>query len=424
MSEMTVLSKASLENALKISNPREAAAALLNYKHFRTLGDVIRSFCDAPDLKNTLVDGLLKWSPESKREAVDRKVRNWLAGRNQNVAKKDMFILAHTMKLTLERTNEFLKMAVGEGIHWRDPEDMAWSYAVIHQLSPERTGQLLERVNQAVGSADGSKPDAAAGSTMEVYEKLQPALFGSEDDLVLFVAAERERLGTFHNTAHRIFVRYMTLLEDGFSDEDVEALFDEMSQKERRQKEAEAADRRKTAQQKAEKEGAAIAERFDDDGDTEMYRPDGLTARDVLETYLYRTLVPSKEDKNAKKTDAFFAIRHSIRQNWPDEFTLSRMKNRQIDVSRKALILLFLATDGSNSDYESFDDEEEYTQEEAFEDIYTRLNLMLTSCGFAKLDPRSAFDWMVLFCISSGDLWESDGRIRNMLIEMFSHETA
>jgi len=39
-----------------------------------------------------------------------------------------------------------------------------------------------------------------------------------------------------------------------------------------------------------------------------------------------------------------------------------------------------------------------------------------------KLDPRSAFDWMVLFCISTGDLWESDERIQAMLLEMFPKE--
>lgn len=172
------------------------------------------------------------------------------------------------------------------------------------------------------------------------------------------------------------------------------------------------------------KVGEAEAKRYDDYGDTKLYKPDHMTVRDVLETYLYRSLVPGTEKENAKKTDAFFAIRNSIRQNWPDEYTFSKMKNQKIDVSRKALILLFLATDGSNSVYENLeDDEEAYTQEEAFEDIYTRLNLMLTSCGFAKLDPRSAFDWMVLFCISSGDLWESDERIQNMLIEMFPQET-
>ena len=47
---------------------------------------------------------------------------------------------------------------------------------------------------------------------------------------------------------------------------------------------------------------------------------------------------------------------------------------------------------------------------------------MLNSCGFLKLDPRSPFDWMILFCISTGDLWESDARLRTMLTEMFPEE--
>ena len=426
MDNMTVLSQQHFECALKIASTKDAAETLRNYKHFRTLGDVLNTFCDDRNVKKTLVDGLLDWFPESNRDSVDRKVRNWLAGKNQNIDKADAFILAHVLGLTLEKTNEFLKLAAGEGIHWRDPEDIVWSYAILHHLTPGKTHDLLERMNLLYNASDGRKPNVAGGYTKEVYDKLQAVLYGTEEGLLNFIAAEREKLGTFHNTAYQMFLQFMTLLEEGFSDDDIEILFREMTQKEKKQKEAEAADRKETARKEAAAAGVAFGESkrptiSDLDGDTELYQPESLSTRDVLETYLYRNLVPAREDKNAKKTDPFYAIRHSIRQNWPDEFTLSRMKNRQIDVSRKVMILLFLATNGSNSDYED-PDEEAYTQEEAFVDIYTRLNLMLTSCGFLKLDPRSAFDWMVLFCISTGDLWESDERIQAMLSEMFPKE--
>lgn len=427
MENMTVLSRQQFECALKIASTEEAAEVLLNYKHFRTLGDVLNSFCDGANVKKTLVDGLLDWFPDSNRDSVDRKVRNWLAGRNQSIDKADAFILAHVLGLTLDKTNEFLKMTVGEGIHWRDPEDIVWSYAILHQLTPDKIRNLLERMNLLYKSSDGKKPSIAGGYTMEVYEKMQSVLFGSEEELLNFIAAGRENLGVFHNTAYQMFMQFMKLLEKGFADDDIEMLFREMTQKEKKKKEAEAADRKETARREVAMAGVTFDENrkitlSDLDGDTELYQPESLTTRDVLETYLYRNLVPAKEDKRAKKTDPFFAIRHSIRQNWPDEFTLSRMKNRQIDVGRKVLILLFLATDGSNSDYEDLNEEEEYSQEETFQDIYTRLNLMLTSCGFLKLDPRSAFDWMVLFCISTGDLWESDARIQSMLLEMFPKE--
>ena len=426
MDNMTVLSQQQFEYAMKIANTKEAAEALRNYKHFRTLGDVLKSFCDDPNVKKILVDGLLAWFPESNRDATDRKVRNWLAGRNQKFDKETAFVLSHVLELTLDKANEFLKMAVGEGIHWRDPEDIVWSYVILHHLSPEKTRNLLERMHLLYKSSAGEKPNVAGGYTREVYEKLQPVLFGTEEGLLDFIKAEQENLGMFHNTAYQMFMQFMMLLEEGFSDDDVEMLFREMTQKEKKKKEEEAAERKETVRKEAEAAGIPFDENkkitfADLDGDTELYQPQSLTTRDVLETYLYRNLVPAREDATAKKTDPFFAIRHSIRQNWPDESTLSRMKNRQIDVGRKVLILLFLATNGSNTDYEDLE-EEAYTQEEAFLDIYTRLNLMLTACGFLKLDPRSAFDWMVLFCISTGDLWDSDERIQAMLLEMFPKE--
>lgn len=427
MDNMTILSQQQFECALKITSVQEAAEALRSYQHFRTLGDVLKAFCDDSVEKKTLVAGLLEWFPESKKDAVDKKVRNWLAGKNQLREKADAFILAHILNLTLDKTNEFLKLAVGEGIHWRDPEEIVWSYAILHHLSPDRTRALLEHAKRLNQSSNDGKLSAAGSYTTEVFDEIQPVLLGSEEGLISFITAEREKLGKLHNTAYQMFMRYITLLEKGFADDDIEMLYREMTQKEKKQKAADAAARKETARKEAEAAGIVLDENkeftFSElEGDTELYQPEKLTTRDVLEAYLYRSLVPAREEEHTRRTDPFFAIRHSIRRNWPDEFTLSKMKNRQTDVSRKALILLFLATDGSNSEFEGLDEEEQYTQEEAFQDIYIRLNLMLTSCGFLKLDPRSAFDWMVLFCISTGDLWESDARIQSMLLEIFPTE--
>lgn len=83
-------------------------------------------------------------------------------------------------------------------------------------------------------------------------------------------------------------------------------------------------------------------------------------------------------------------------------------------------MLLFLATDGTDSSFAETDDFEEYeTSDELFLSVYTRLNLMLSSSGFQQLDPRSPFDRMILFCIAAGDLWESDDRLQKILTSIF-----
>ena len=91
------------------------------------------------------------------------------------------------------------------------------------------------------------------------------------------------------------------------------------------------------------------------------------------------------------------------------------MKSRKTDVTRKVLILLFLATDAGPD----FDEEEEPTRDEVFQDLYQRLNDMLNLCGFSALDPRAPFDWLILYCICVPDMFDVDARMRAMFKTMF-----
>ena len=54
MENMTMLSRQQLESAMNLSTTEDAANALLHYQHFRTLGDVLRSFCTDPKIKEIL----------------------------------------------------------------------------------------------------------------------------------------------------------------------------------------------------------------------------------------------------------------------------------------------------------------------------------------------------------------------------------
>ena len=403
METMTVLSRDMFERTLKINTADEAVGILLGYGHFRTLGDVLRRFVPEPDIKKRLVAGLQLWFPGDKADSIDRKVRNWLNGKTLSVSKQDAYIISRILSLSLEQTDEFLGYAAGEGIHWRNPEDLVWCYSILHSLSPARTEHLMERAKAAV-SPDGNPGKQASDSyTADIREKLQPVLYRDEDALLDFLKEESRRLGNLHNTAYHLFTQYMDLLKKGYSDDGVEALFKEMTRE--------------------EKKKAQIPV----DGDIGPHKAEPITVRDILETYLYRKLIPVQARGSARAADTFSPIQRSIRQNWPDEFSLSKMEARKQDVSRKALILLFLATDGTDSDYsDGYEDPEDYedyedlaSPDEEFLSIYTRLNLMLTGCGFPRLDPRNPFDWIILFAISSGDLWESDGRLQELLGKLY-----
>ena len=431
MDDMTSLSREMFEYALHVDSIQCAAQVLLSHPHVRTMDDILAEFANTANVKKQLVDGLCQWFPESSREALDRKVRNWLNGKNQSIAKEDAFAVSRIFSLSLERANEFLKMAAGEGIHWRNPEDLVWAYSIVQNLGTEQTRLLLDQAAELCQQPAECVPIANA-YTADVFEKLKPVLYHSQEELLSFLEAQKDSLGALHNTAYQLFCQFMDILSKGYADGDVAALFQEMTAKEKKRKETEKADREATARMEREDQKLAHPlnktpdkeKRLQEmDGDTELYRPEAMSTSEILEIYLYRSLVPVKERGKGSTEASFSAIQRSIRQNWPDEATLSKMKSRKKDVTRKVLILLFLATDGFGSDFTlDEDDEEPFTQEEQFLDLYTRMNLMLTSCSFQKLDPRNPFDWMILYCISTGDLWESDQRLPAMLRATFPEE--
>lgn len=378
MEIMTELSREMYQTATKVRTVDQAIQVLHQTGNFRTLGDILRSYSGSANPKNLLVDGLMANSPSASRDSVDKKVRNWLGGRTQSLSKEDAFALAQIMHLDIRRTDTFLKLVTGEGIHWRDPEDIIWSYAIRSNLSYSKTTNLLVRYFERVAQVIYGAP-AFDSYTVDVRSDLQSMLSASEETFLENLVQEYKmgRLGVSHNTAYRLFMQYMQLLS--LADQD----------------------------------------------DLEDGEPEGkMSSRDILESYMYRQLVPVAKRGEPKDKSAFSAVQRSIRANWPDEVTISKMKSRELDVTRKVLILLFLATDGSESEFEELDEDEDIlTRDEIFQNVYSRLNRMLLSCGFQQLDPRSPFDWMVLYCICVDDLWDVDQRLKDLLQAMFQDGT-
>ncbi len=411
MENMTELTWKMFESATSICSVEQAAQALLKTGCFRTLGDTLKSYSGCDDPKSKLVNGWMELHPSENRDSVDKKVRNWLSGRTTSISKQDAFQLSIIMGLTLEETDSFLKQSCGEGIHWRNPEDIIWGYGILHRKGYAQICAMLDKYN-AIPKLPVTE-EATDVFTAEVKAKLEPVLFQSEDALLDWLSWEQASLGSCHNTACRLFDKYMNLLERAGQTENQIQRAREKSRKTRYDENAFVDLLKQSGKTDAEintilkqKKSAG----FDDK----------ITSRDILETYLYRNLVPVSRRSAQKEKTAFSAIQNSLRANWPDETTISRMRKRQQTVTRKVLILLFLATNGSNTEFEEDDEDEALeTRDEIFQDIYTRLNLLLQSCGFSVLDPRTPFDWMVLYCICVDDLWEVDQRLTDMLTAMF-----
>jgi len=398
MDEMTILSRNMFEQATRIQSVSQAAKILSDAGNMRTLADILKSFSQNENPRTLLVEGLLAAAPEANRESVDRKVRNWLSGRTASVSKSDAFLLSRILGLDLNKTDAFLKLVTGEGIHWRNPEEIIWGYGIFHDYAYPQITQLLARFSRLAPQKPKAKETEPKEYTASVKNTLELPLSGTEEELLSYLVRKQDSLGALHNTAYRLFMRYMDLLEKGYSDDDLESTFKELDKADELQ-----------AQLRA-------------DGDIGPHRSKKFSALNILETYLYRKIVPAT--KKAEPKEMFTGIQRSIRQNWPDETSLSKIKHRELDVPRKVLILLFLATDGSETEFEEWDEDEDIlSRDEIFMSIYTRLNQMLFSCGFQMLDPRSPFDWMVLYSICADEFWDVDQRLRDILLEMFPGET-
>ena len=150
MEPMTVFTRDMFELTQHINTVEDALEILLSYEHFRTLGDVLRSFASDQDIKKHLVSGLNEWFPADKSDSVDRKVRNWLNGSALSLSKQNAYVISRILELSLDQADRFLKYATGEGIHWRNPEDIVWCYSILHHTAPSKTWELLEQAETTI----------------------------------------------------------------------------------------------------------------------------------------------------------------------------------------------------------------------------------------------------------------------------------
>lgn len=334
-----------------------------------------KSVEDVKGLQICLVERLLENSPErSARAAVERKVRMWMKDGMQSISKSGAIQVSFALKLSVEEANAFLQRACGEGFHARDPEEIIFLYALRNGLNYKEALALRDAMEKK-GLLKQEKSGEKELFTEIVRQDLESRKNVAE--LEEFLRQYQGRLGSFHNTAYEIFRGYIHLLTHA---------------------------------------------EIDDGLDAEGH----MTVREVTDVYLHERLIPRirKAAKNNQEAEdlVLSALQRNIQQNWPDETSLSKMMNRQMDISRKTLILLFLATDGGEYDEELCEAE---GAEDFFEDSYSRMNGMLANCGFAPLDPRCAFDWMVLYCmcVDAEDSLLIDSRIHRFLEEIFSNQS-
>lgn len=370
---MTALTKGFYDDAVSgILTIQDAVRYLEKEAKIRSLHEKLEKFSHGRDLRRTLIEGLLENDPGREKETVERRVRGWLSSKSKicSIKKQDAIELCFILRLSIEEADQLITMIGEESLHYRDPDEIVYIFALQHGMSYREAAALYGRMREKMLNVRESKEVPEDSFTSVV--RAEVSALETEKELAVYLEQSVSRLGRYHNWAYREFVRQMEALK------------------------------------KVRPENALA-----DMGISDKKR---CTVRSIIKEYLFGdNVLYAKEKVRKKDAFVFTKIQESVSANWPDETTLSKMRSRKTDVTRKVLILLFLAT------YEEgeHEDEEELTGEAAFEEIYGCLDEMLSLCGFATLDPRAPFDWLILYCICVGDMFDIEIRMREIFKEMF-----
>ncbi|MCI8900046.1 MAG: hypothetical protein HFH76_05350 [Lachnospiraceae bacterium] len=384
--KMTAVSERIYDQAVSGSLTVSGAVDFLEKEtKMRTLREKLEKFSHGQELRAVLVQGLLRNHPGTEKDTVERRVRGWLNNpRNQTLRKNDAIELCFILGLSVEEADAFVALISEEGLHWRDPDEIVYIYALMQGMDYTEAKDLNDEMRETLSGVTESRTPAEDSFTPII--RAEVASIATREELVSYLTGAVSRLGRCHNNAYKLFMEMMDALEHP-------VLYET-------------------------EERAGLFER------------EKLTIRDVLREYLFGENVlyakglvrgnRKKEDPSSEEEKLVFTvIQEEVSSSWPDESTISKMKSRKIDVTRKVLILLFLATDPGPMDEDEEDMESALSEEERFGQLYQSLNDMLLQCGFKPIDPRSPFDWLILYCICTGDMFDVDSRMRDIFKEMF-----
>lgn len=382
MTIMTELSKYAYEEAVfEDKSIKEAVDFLEKQLKMRTLKENLAKFYKEEQLRSVLVDGLKQNHPDTSLESIKRRVRGWLNNPLGSVKKQDAIEICFILKLSVEEADALIAYISGETLHWRNPDEIVFIFALKQKKDYLYAVKLNKEMQKIFANVKEDKNPSEDSFTSVIQKEI--LALNTEEELKEYLGKAVIRLGRCHNNAYHLFMEMMDKLEHpGF---------------------------------------------YETTEYSETLGNERLTIREILREYFYENNVmyakkmarESKKKNSTSKEEKFVlsVIQKNISNSWPDETVLSKMKSRKTDVTRKVLILLFLATD-TGLDF----DDEEPTKDEIFQDLYSRLNDMLALCGFQQLDPRNPFDWLILYCICVQDITEVDTRMKQMLRELFGEE--
>lgn len=346
--------------AKECQTPKEAVDFLKSGMRLRTFSDIICRLYPGKDLENRLTDRLFAFCGAN----ADTTQRDSIRRKVQN--------WLHNRNLPTDREDVF-QIAFALEL---DEKQTDWLLAQvfdagIHYRNEKeiiyafslRNHQSYEKASVCAKTfAERKSASDTTGNAVTKLLKMEFEQLPPDEDIINFMMKHSESFGKNHNTAYQYFIQMLDLLT-------------------------------------GEKSGE------------EVYSMEYIT-----EQYL-RMNMP--EDK---KVSGYSDIQRMVKKYWPGVRNIKEMKNRNEDVTRKALLLLYIVTGGVWTETYDELDEAYVTSEEMLIEHCKRINKMLEDCGMRYMDTRNPFDYLVLFCLKSKRSEFMSERMEQMVEELFAEK--
>ncbi|WP_394282617.1 hypothetical protein [Frisingicoccus sp.] len=315
---------------------------LKNGAQYRSFSYLVSELYEGEDVAGCLMKGF--------RGEKDKNVRNWMNGSNSPQKREILFQICFILRLDEEKSNRLLGAFSENRIHYRNPSELAYAFALRKGESYDYAVNLSKTVNQIY--EEEIKEDKARTEAERIrqrekqYTGCHKEMFDnvySEEEFLDFIRQNSIYLGIQHETAYEKFMEMLNLLQKPEPDE------------------------KKYSMEK------------------------------VVDNYFKMNIPQKKNVRDMSK------LQKLVKKCWPSETSLNKMKNRQKDVNRKTMLLLNLLTE--NFDVEAADDEayfycdKAYTPDQLFEIRRSQLDFFLKTYGMNTLDYGNPFDLIVLYAI-------------------------
>lgn len=422
----TRISKNNLDQITKRKlTPSELIDFLEDGALYRSFSDVLKESYAANDLPEKLRVGLSEIDgrecTKAEAETIRKNVANWLNGKSVPKTREQLFKICFALELGEAQTNKVLASASETGIHYRNPRELVYAFALRSGLSYAEAVNLereMQEIYQPIVDAAEAERQAMWKKKEKIYRakrqeaKLQrqirqnqggwsePYLGAMEEEEVpqfltqqvthrfekvtdkeglrrFFLEASAD-LGYIHESAYEKFWHLLRILQE--PDDAIDSTQED--ELDRQEEEA--------------------------DAEEKTQNSSGVYSLEQIAKTYFRMNVPV-----GKKTKNYDFLQKAIKKNWPGATELQKMKNRTRDVSRKALLLLFLITedflfsedlqysDQSEEDAAWFLPEEEDSPRDQLEIVFSKINLFLETYGMNQLDPGNPFDCLVIYALAA-----------------------